>query len=166
MSLPFDPIEEAARNWQRRGWGAVDAMRAATTITRVHQVLHARIDAALDPLGLNFSRFEVLALLSFTREGRLPMGKIGARLQVHPASVTNTVTRLEADGLVERSPHETDRRATLARLLPPGRAKAESGAEVLAAIDYGLGGLDLAAFSAGYDTLTAYRHRNGDFDEQ
>ena len=89
---------------------------AATSITRAHQILSGRIDAALAPVGLNFSRFEVLALLSFTKEGELPLGKVGDRLQVHPASVTNTVNRLEADGLVARKPHPTDRRTTLAVL--------------------------------------------------
>ena len=64
---------------------------AATSITRAHQVLVGRIDAALAPIPLNFGRFEVLALLDLTRKGQLPLGKIGDRLQVHPASVTNTV---------------------------------------------------------------------------
>ena len=110
MALEFDPIEEAAANWRAAGWDGVEAMTAATSITRAHQILSGRIDAALAPLGLNFSRFEVLALLSFARAGELPLGKVGDRLQVHPASVTNTVNRLEADGLVERRPHPTDRR--------------------------------------------------------
>ena len=86
--LAFDPIVEARRNWQRSDWTAIEAMQAATSITRAHQILHSRIDEALAPLDLNFSRFEVLALLSFTRAGSLPMGKIGDRLQVHAASVT------------------------------------------------------------------------------
>ena len=40
-------------------------------------------------------------LLSFTRSGALPLGKIGERLQVHPASVTNVIHRLEKDGFVD-----------------------------------------------------------------
>ena len=163
MTLPFDPIEEAAHNWAARGWAATDAMRAATAITRAHQILHARIDEALAPLGLNFSRFEVLALLSFTRHGQLPMGKIGMRLQVHPASVTNTVTRLEADELVERHPHPSDRRATLARLLPLGREKADKGAALLGDMQYGLVGLDPNEFEQTYAALTDFRRNNGDF---
>lgn len=163
MALPFDPIEEAARNWRSRGWEAVDAMRAATNITRAHQILHARVDAALAPLQLNFSRFEVLALLSFTRHGELPMGKIGARLQVHPASITNTIARLETDGLVERRPHPSDGRTILARILTEGRARAEAGQEALAAVGYGLDGLDLDDFSTGGEALTRYREINGDF---
>ena len=49
MTLEFDPIEEAATNWRAAGWGAIDAMTAATSITRAHQILVGRIDAALAP---------------------------------------------------------------------------------------------------------------------
>ncbi len=141
MTLDFDPIDEAAANWRGAGWAAVDAMTAATSITRAHQILSGRIDAALAPVGLNVSRFEVLALLSFTKEGELPLGKVGDRLQVHPASVTNTVNRLEADGLVARKPHPTDRRTTLAVLTRDGRRRVEQAAVALAEIEFGVAGL-------------------------
>ena len=59
-------------------------------------------------------------LLSFTRAGALPLGKIGERLQVHRTSVTNIVDKLEADGLVRRVPHAEDRRATLAEITRRG----------------------------------------------
>ena len=163
MTLDFDPIAEAGRNWTDRGWGAVDAMAVATSITRAHQILHGRIDAALAPLDLNFSRFEVLALLGFTRTGALPMGKIGDRLQVHAASVTNTIQRLEALGFVERVRTEHDGRTVLARLLPAGRAAAAAGAAALAAIDYGLAGLDRGRYDDLVDALAGYRAANGDF---
>ena len=165
MRLHFDPIEEAGANWRRRDWGSVDAMMATTSITRAHQILLGRIDDALAPLGLNFSRFEVLALLSFTREGRLPMGKIGDRLQVHPASVTNTISRLEDDGLVAREPHPTDGRTTLARLTRRGRVRADQGAVPLAAIDFGLAGMDDASYLAIRGVLREFRAAAGDFDE-
>ena len=91
VSLDFDPIAEARRNWERHGWPRPDAMVAATSIARAQQILIARVNAVLSPFGLTFSRFEALALLFFSRRGALPMGKMGARLQVHPTSVTNTV---------------------------------------------------------------------------
>lgn len=163
MSLAFDPISEAGRNWRRRAWGAVEAMEAATSITRAHQILHARIDEALRPLDLNFSRFEVLALLGFTREGQLPMGKIGDRLQVHAASVTNTIQRLEGSGFVERVDHPDDGRTVLARILPPGRAAADAGAAALADIEFGVVGLDDPGRAAVVGALAGYRAANGDF---
>ena len=163
MPLDFDPIDEAATNWRTAGWGAVDAMTAATSITRAHQILSSRIDAALAPLGLNFSRFEVLALLSFTREGELPLGKVGDRLQVHPASVTNTVNRLEVDGLVERRAHPTDGRTTLAVLTADGRTRVEVAAAALADIEFGVAGLSRSGRRSVDAAILELRAAAGDF---
>jgi DNA-binding MarR family transcriptional regulator len=49
------------------------------------------------------------------------MAKAGARLQVHPASVTNAASRLEAAGLVLRRPHPEDGRAVLVEITDAGR---------------------------------------------
>ncbi len=130
--LPFDPIDEAVRNWRAAGWDdSADGMALVTSIMRVHQLLLARVDEVLGPLGLTFARFEVLMLLRFSRSGRLPLGKIGRRLQVHPASVTNAIDRLEARGLVTRDEHPTDRRTTLAAITPAGRALVDTAVTAL-----------------------------------
>lgn len=139
--LPFDPIEEAERQWRAHGWAtAAPGMSVVTSVMRAQQVLLARADAVLGAFGLTFARFEILTLLSFTRHGELPMGKLGARLQVHPASVTSAVDRLEKQGFVRRVPHPTDGRTTLAVLTPEGRevaaaATARLNAEVFEALD-------------------------------
>lgn len=106
-------------------------MEVVTAVMRVHQLLLAAVDDVLEPFGLTFARFEVLTLLSFTEKGELPLGKIGARLQVHPTSVTNAVDRLEHQGSVRRIPHPTDRRGVLARITPKGRALAGRAADAL-----------------------------------
>ena len=130
--LPFDPIEEADRQWRAHGWtAAAPGMGVVTSVMRAQQVLLARADAVLGGFGLTFARFEVLTLLSFTREGRLPMGKLGVRLQVHPASVTSAVDRLERQGYVRRQPHPTDGRTTLAVLTDEGRSVAAEAAALL-----------------------------------
>lgn len=129
---PFDPIAEARRQWAAHGWGEVaDGMAALTAVMRTQQLLIARCDAALAGFGLTFARFELLALLSFTRHGELPLGKAGARLQVHPASITNAVNRLADAGLVEKHPHPTDGRGTLARITDEGRRVAAEATERL-----------------------------------
>lgn len=128
--LPFDPIDEARRQWVAHGWpGAAPAMAVVTSVMRLQQVYLARADAVLRPLGLTFARYEVLMLLSFSRRGALPLGKVGERLQVNPASVTNAIDRLEAKGLVTRVPNPTDGRGTLARLTPAGRKTAAEATE-------------------------------------
>ena len=142
---------------------AADRMSAATSITRAHQILLQRIDAALEPHGLVFSRFEALALLSFSRTGSLPLGKIGDRLQVHPTSVTNTIDRLEADGLVTRRPHPNDRRTTLAGLTSRGRRRVQAAARALAEVDFGLDGMPSRDLNKVDEALTPLRRSAGDF---
>lgn len=163
MPIDSDLIAEARRNWERHGWGRPQAMVAATSVARAQQIVLARADAALAPFGLTFSRFEALALLSFSRRGSLPMGKIGARLQVHPTSVTNTITRLERAGLVRRTPAAGDRRTVLAEITDAGRRVAAEAAAALAAADFGLAGLGDDELARVHDALVPLRRRAGDF---
>jgi DNA-binding MarR family transcriptional regulator len=130
--LPVDPIAEAKRQWVAHGWeSAASGMTAVTSIIRAQQLLFARIDAALRPFGLSFARYEMLRLLGFTREGRMPMASAIARLQVHPTSVTNTVDRLARDGLVSREPHPVDGRAAMLVLTEEGRGLVERATAAL-----------------------------------
>lgn len=161
--LGFDPVAEARRNWEGCGWSSIDAMAAATSITRAHQIVLAHINEALAPFGLTFSRFEALALLHFTRTGALPLGKMGQRLQVHAASVTNTVDRLERDGLVERRPHPDDGRTTLASITDDGRSVVEAAAAALGEIEFGLAGEHAVDFEAVVAELRPTRRNAGDF---
>jgi len=126
--------------------------------------LLAQINAALAPFDLTFSRFEVLALLSFARKNELPMGKIGSRLQVHPTSVTSLVNRLASDGLVERVDHPTDRRTTLVRLTRSGAALAPRCAAALESIDFGLSGLSSDNLDRATSTIAVLREAAGDWE--
>lgn len=140
MNPDFDPLAEASRRWGER-YDAVAPMTAVTSIVRVQQLLVARLNALLAPLGLTFARYEALQLLAFSRRGALPLGKIGERLMVHPTSVTSTVDRLEADGLVRRTADPDDRRLTLAQLTDEGRQVCARATKVLVEERFGLDGL-------------------------
>lgn len=162
--LPWDPIAEARQNWRERGWGAAaDGMAAITSVTRVHQILMARIDASLKPHGVSFARFEMLRLLAFAQDGRLPMSRARSLLQVHPASVTNIVDRLVADGLVQREAHPGDGRSVVLIVTEAGRALVEQATAALNAEVFeqpGLDGEDLAQLTR---LLAGFRERAGDF---
>ncbi len=164
-ALPFDPVAEAARQWRARGWiEAVDGMAAVTSLMRAHQIVLSAVDVVLRPMGLTFARFEVLTLLSFTRTGALPLSKLGARLQVHPTSVTNAVDRLAADGLVRRERHPSDRRAVLARITGEGRVLAARATQALnAEVFSGPAGLDSAQCRELVAAIAALRRGAGDF---
>lgn len=140
VSPGLDPIAEARRQWRVHGWAkAAAGMAAVTTVVRVNQILVSRVEESLSSYGLTFARFEILRLLGFTRAGRLPMGKIGERLQVHPASVTSAVKRLERDGLIRRQVDARDNRVVLASLLPKGRALVEEATATINQVFESLG---------------------------
>lgn len=160
-----DPIELARTNWVAHGWSdAADGMALVTSIMRVQQVFLARIEAVLRPHGLTFARYEVLRLLSFTRTGAMPVGKIGQRLQVHPASVTNAVQRLVEDGHVTRAPHPTDGRSVLAEITPLGRTLVETCTDALN--DRVFSSVPIAADDqrSAFDALKSMRRAFGDFE--
>ena len=161
--LPFDPIEEAARQWSAARWGAVGQMRAVTSLMRVQQLVLAELDEILKPHGLTFARYEALVLLTFSRRGALPLGKMGERLQVHPTSVTSIVDRLEASHLVARRPHPRDGRAVLAEITDAGRAVVEAATADLTAAEFGLGALDVPALDTLFGLLRPVRRAAGDF---
>lgn len=130
--LKSDPIALGVANWDAAGWTEASlGMAAVTSVMRVQQLFLAQADDVLRPLGLTFARFEVLMLLAFSRRGELPAGKIGERLQVHAASVTNALNRLECDGLIVRRPNPDDGRGVLAGITGAGRRVALTGATTL-----------------------------------
>lgn len=127
-----DPIELAIANWRRAGWdAAASGMAAVTSVMRVQQLMMRRIDDVLDPFDLTFARYEVLMLLGFSRTGALPPGKAGERLQVHPASITNAINRLERDGLVARRDNPRDGRSVLVEITDAGRQVAAAASDAL-----------------------------------
>jgi len=160
--LPFDPIDEAARQWTDR-WPGVPAMHAVTSLMRVQQLVIGRLDALLKPHGLTFARYEALVLLTFSSRGSLPLGKMGERLQVHPTSVTSIVRKLEADGHVVRRPHPEDGRAVLAEITPGGRAVVEAATSELVRADFGLGVLGDQDLQRLSELLRPVRRAAGDF---
>jgi DNA-binding MarR family transcriptional regulator len=141
LGLPFDPIARAEELWDQR-WAASRAMGAATSVMRVQQLLLARFDDVMRPYGLTFARYEALVLLAFSKEGQLPLGKIGERLMVHPTSVTNIVQRLEQQGFVERRPNPRDGRGALAALTESGRSVMEAATKDLVDTGFGLDALE------------------------
>ncbi|MBS1869290.1 MAG: MarR family transcriptional regulator [Actinobacteria bacterium] len=163
--LSFDPIEEAGRQW-RTHWGAASAppMMAVTSIMRAQQILIARLNDALVPFELTFPRYEALMLLFLSRRGSLPLGKMGARLQVHPASVTNLIDGLEKRGYATRTPHPSDRRTTLATISERGREVAGAATEALNAIRFGTQPLRVADLDATTAVLRRLRAGAHDFE--
>jgi DNA-binding MarR family transcriptional regulator len=138
-------------------------MAVVTSIMRLQQVFLTRADAVLRPLGLTFARYEVLMLLSFSRKDALPLGKIGERLQVNAASVTNAVDRLETDGLVRRRSNPDDGRVTFACLTPAGRITASEATRAINEEVFTDIGVPEAKLRRLFTLLADLRQAAGDF---
>ena len=164
-ALPFDPISRAAELWRSR-WGARSqpaAMASATSVMRVQQLLLNNFDAIVGRHGLTFARYEALVLLAFSREGRLPMSKVGQRLMVHPTSATNIIQKLAGQGLVVRDPNPADGRGMLATITPAGRNVMEEATKDLVAAGFSLGALTPDEHQQLFILLRKVRRGAGDF---
>jgi DNA-binding MarR family transcriptional regulator len=163
-SMDSDPILEANHLWIDNGWeDSAAGLTAVTSIMRVNQVLAKRADEILSPIELTFSRYEVLVRLHFN-DGALPLAHLGKLLQVHQTSVTSLVDRLEASGLIMRTPHPTDRRSTVAQITPAGSALVQKAIRRLNSElfrDLGLAGDEVQALIA---LLTKLRRSWGDLE--
>ena len=73
-----------------------------------------------EQFGTTLPRFDLLAQIERAPDG-LTLGEISRRMMVTNGNVTALATSLLADGLVERRPHASDRRAQTLRLTPRGR---------------------------------------------
>ena len=136
-------------------------MAAVTSVMRVQQLLLSRVEDTLKPYGLTFAAYEALRLLAFSRRGSLPMGKMGERLMVHPASVTNAITRLEHRGLVERRLSPDDRRVVLATITPDGQALVREATEALNQASFSLPGLSPTRPQRSRPSCAAFGSRPG-----
>jgi DNA-binding MarR family transcriptional regulator len=162
--MSLDPIALARANWEKEGWGDVaEGMAAVTSVMRAQQIFQARVDEVLRPFDLTFARYELLMLLHFSSRGSMPLKKASERLQVHPTSITNAVDRLEAAGLVSRSPHPTDGRATLIAVTAAGRRTCLKATEALNAEVFGKPGLSARRVTTLVNVLEDLRRGAGDF---
>jgi DNA-binding MarR family transcriptional regulator len=119
---PYDVVEASRRVWSDR-WDEESASGNAvfTAILRSHQMLMHRVHEVMKEHGLTFARYEVLAWLDAEPQAALALSWISEVLRIPPATVTNLIDRLVADGLVRRVPHPSDARTTLAELTDHGR---------------------------------------------
>lgn len=92
--------------------------------------VEARLEAALEPLGLSLGKFGVLSKLVAAGEP-LPLGTLAERCVCVRSNITQLVDRLEADKLVARADDPHDRRSVRAELTAEGRARHRAGARAL-----------------------------------
>ncbi|MBW8873434.1 MAG: MarR family transcriptional regulator [Acidobacteria bacterium] len=94
-----------------------------------HEV-EARLESALDRIGLSVAKFGVLSKLVEAGEP-LALGSLAERSCCVRSNMTQLVDRLEADRLVERINDPSDRRSVRAALTPAGRERHAEGAHIV-----------------------------------
>lgn len=162
--LPRDPIAQAREQWVSHGWAPeADAMAAVTAIMRTASIFLQRADSILKPHGLSFARFEVLALLGFSKRGSLPMSQASQLLQVHATSLTNSVDRLEDTGLVRRIAHPTDGRTRLLELTSTGHSVLIAARTDLNELFFAQSNLPPQDATEIFEILSRFRRASGDF---
>lgn len=138
-------------------------MAAITAVMRTASIYLQRADAILKPHGLTFARFEVLALLGFSKRGSLPMSRASQLLQVHATSLTNSVDRLEATGLVRRIAHPTDGRTRLLELTTAGQQVLPAARDDLNEKLFAQSNLSGTDATELFEILARLRKASGDF---
>jgi DNA-binding MarR family transcriptional regulator len=103
---------------------------AASRLIGAGHAVQARLEAALEPLGLSLAKFGVLANLATAGEP-LPLHTLAERCACVRSNITQLVDRLEADVLVARHTDPHDRRSVRAELTPEGRRRHAAGLDAL-----------------------------------
>ena len=92
--------------------------------------LQARLEGALDEIGLSMGKAGVLKTLA--KVGKpVPLSELAECNKCVRSNVTQLVDRLEADGLVRRIADPDDRRVTLASLTPEGMKAFENALRII-----------------------------------
>ncbi|WP_420138120.1 MarR family winged helix-turn-helix transcriptional regulator [Sphingomonas sp.] len=81
---------------------------------------HRAIDRAMKMDGVSLARAKLLKFIA--AEGSARSADIGTAFGFSPRTVTEAIDALERDGLVQRTPDPTDRRAKRLSITPAGEA--------------------------------------------
>jgi DNA-binding MarR family transcriptional regulator len=118
-----DGVDQVVEQW-RRERPDLDAslMAVPGRLLRVAKHLERRLEAVLEPHGLNVCQFDLLATLRRAGEPfQLAPKQLIACSMLSSGAMTNRIDRLEAKGLVKRDDDPDDRRGFLISLTPRGR---------------------------------------------
>jgi DNA-binding MarR family transcriptional regulator len=85
----------------------------------VREVLEQKLVGEVSPVPLTLSQFHLLRLIHLN--GRHQVGEVADFLGVSPPAATKNIDKLEALGLLVRTPSLGDRRARLLSVSPKGR---------------------------------------------
>lgn len=138
-AIPLDAeTRGAGHEGELRLW-----LRMLTCTTLIEGEIRSRLRGQFD---VTLPRFDLMAQLEKSPEG-MTLGELSRRMMVSNGNLTGLVERLAEQGLVERAPHPTDRRAATVRLTAAGHASfalmAAAHADWIAELFHGVAEADM-----------------------
>lgn len=121
---PPDRVGRAIAEWAA-AWPEIDVSTSAVVarVSRLAELLHPEIEAALAPHGISRGEFDVLgALRRSGPAGALALGTLAGRVFRTAGTMSVRVDHLAERGLVHRRPDPSDGRGVLVELSPAGRS--------------------------------------------
>ena len=113
---------------------AFDKTRSAGFLANHMARLFAKgLQQTIKPLGLAPAQF--MTLLALWEKDGLTQRELVERLDVEQATMANTLTRMERDGLIERSAHPEDGRSQSVHLTPKAVALREPATDAARAVN-------------------------------
>lgn len=162
MPVEPDSIAWVRARMEEHGAPAAAQFAAMTSVLRANAIMTEAVDRVLKSQSLTRTGYLVMITLQVSEGRARPLGQLSKRLLVHPTTVTMVIDQLENAGLVIRRPHPTDRRTVLAELTPKGAKAAVAASEALAAVGFGLPGIDDATADRITADLRSVRRSLGD----
>lgn len=124
---------------------------AVFVLLDVARSIQERVESTLDHVGLSTAKYLALDVLVKAGEP-LTLGELAQRLRCVRSNITQLLDRLEADGLVRRVEHPSDRRAVRAMVTRRGAERQARGARAMARLQ-----AELAARAAPLDRELFHR---------
>ncbi|ENN84490.1 putative transcriptional regulator protein [Rhizobium freirei PRF 81] len=106
---------------------------AAHLASQLAKVFARALQQRANKLGFSPGQFPIL--LELWSEDGLTQKQLLERVDIEQATMANTLSRMERDGLVERRPHPSDKRAQLVFLTEKAAAMEAEAIEAAMAVD-------------------------------
>lgn len=159
----LDPVGWAARFWAaQRLEGDGVGFLALTSLLRFERLVVDAVEVELKRQGLNMTDYLLLMTLQLSNSGTRLISSLARNLLIHATTATLATDRLEARGLLFRSAHPTDRRATCVTISQAGRDAIANATRGLTGVEFGMPGSTPPEVEALMQELNAMRRTVGD----
>ena len=140
MGASQDAVDRITADWNDvRPELDVTPIEVIGRVSRLSRLVDRRLGQNFAEHGIENWMYDVMATLRRIGEPyELTAGDLVRQTMVTTGAITNRIDRLEARGLVERSPSETDRRKVIVRLTADGLSLVDEVAETHLATEHQL----------------------------